>query len=97
MRGIVPNEKKDKGARVIQDIRNESLTEGFYMQKSLAERWRPIEDVLKRIQAEVTLRRIRIREFFIDFDNLRKNIVTGFQFRRILNTLNLPISEAEYQ
>lgn len=97
MRGIVPNEKKDKGARVIQDIRNESLTEGFYVQKSLAERWRPIEDVLKRIQAEVTLRRIRIREFFIDFDNLRKNIVTGFQFRRILNTLNLPISEAEYQ
>jgi len=49
------------------------------------------------VQAEVTLKRVRIREFFLDFDGLRKNIVTGLQFRRILNSLNLNFSEKEFK
>lgn len=42
-------------------------------------------------------KRVRIREFFLDFDGLRKNIVTGDQFKRIINMLNLTLSEEEYQ
>jgi Ca2+-binding EF-hand superfamily protein len=52
---------------------------------------------LKKIQAEVTLKRLRIREFFLDFDGLRKNIVTGAQFKRILHNLSLTLSENEYK
>ena len=32
--------------------------------------------VLKKIQGEVVMKRVRIREFFKDFDPLRKGIVT---------------------
>lgn len=52
---------------------------------------------MKRIQAEVTLKRVRIREFFLDFDGLRKNIVTGLQFRRILNGLNINLTDKEFK
>lgn len=51
---------------------------------------------MKRIQAQVTLKRIRIKEFFLDFDNLRKNIVTGDQFKRILANLGITLSENEF-
>lgn len=40
---------------------------------------------------------MRIREFFLDYDGLRKNIVTGLQFRRILNSLNLNFTDKEYK
>lgn len=45
----------------------------------------------------MTLRRIRIREFFLDFDGLRKNIVTGQQFKRILSNLNIYLTDAEFE
>jgi hypothetical protein len=63
----------------------------------LPDRAKPVEDILRRVQAEVTLKRLRIREFFLDFDGLRKNIVTGLQFRRILNSLNLAFSDKEFK
>ena len=44
----------------------------------------------------MTLKRIRIREFFLDFDGLRKNIVTGEQFKRILGNLNIFLSDTEF-
>lgn len=40
---------------------------------------------------------MRIREFFLDFDGLRKNIVTGLQFRRILNGLNINLTDKEFK
>ena len=66
------------------------------MEKKLPERLKPIADVIRRVQAEVTLKRIRIREFFLDFDGLRKNIVTGDQFKRILSNLNIYLTDAEF-
>jgi hypothetical protein len=63
----------------------------------LPDRAKPVEDILRRVQAEVTLKRLRIREFFLDFDGLRKNIVTGLQFRRVLNSLNLAFSDKEFK
>lgn len=38
------------------------------------------------------MKRIRIREFFIDFDTLRKNLVTKDQFVRIVSNYNVTIS-----
>lgn len=63
----------------------------------MPDRAKPVEDILRRVQAEVTLKRLRIREFFLDFDGLRKNIVTGLQFRRVLNSLNLAFSDKEFK
>ena len=48
---------------------------------------------MKKIQAQVALKRIRIKEFFLDFDGLRKNIVTGDQFKRVLATLGLILTD----
>jgi hypothetical protein len=42
-------------------------------------------DVEDRIRARVVMKRIRIEEFFHDFDKLRKGRVTGRQFQSILS------------
>lgn len=97
VRGIVPNERSTHLTNVVEDINNHSLTQAFYVSKRLPEQNLPINDILRRIQAEVTLKRIRIREFFLDFDGLRKNIVTGEQFRRVLASLNLQLSNNDYK
>lgn len=41
------------------------------------------------------MKRVRIREFFKDFDGLRKGTVTEIQFRRVLDVSNLKITEKE--
>lgn len=54
-------------------------------------------DVEKRLQALVAKDRIRIKEFFIDFDKLRKGTVGEAAFRTCLGTLNVRFSETEIQ
>ena len=62
MKGIVANKVPvDLTANIIKDVNNDSITEAFYLEKKLPERLKPIEDVIRRVQAEVTLKRIRIR------------------------------------
>ena len=41
--------------------------------------------------------RIRINEFFRDFDKLRKGIVTVGQFERVLCSLKLHLTDIEYK
>lgn len=41
------------------------------------------------------MKQIRIKDFFIDYDNLRKGIVSKQQFKRILNIKNLKLSDNE--
>lgn len=78
VRGIVPNEKQpDPFRNTIKDINKDSITEEFYVDKKIPEKVLPIQELMRKIQAQVTLKRIRIKEFFLDFDSLRKNIVTG--------------------
>lgn len=97
VKGIVPNTVvKDPNANVARDLHQDSLTDAFYVEKKLPPKLLPIEKVIRRLQAEVTLRRIRIREFFLDYDGLRKNIVTGDQFKRILSTLNIQLTDSEF-
>ena len=53
-------------------------------------------DVEQRLQALVVMKRVRIEEFFRDFDKLRKGKVTVPQFRSVLSMLNFPLTEAEF-
>jgi len=52
-------------------------------------------DVEKRMQAEILKRQVRIKEFFHDFDRLRKGTVGEAGFRTCLGTLNLRLTEDE--
>jgi len=45
-------------------------------------------DIEERIRALVVQKRVRVNEFFRDFDKLRKGKVTPTQFKAILATLN---------
>jgi len=53
-------------------------------------------EVERKIQAEVVMKKIRIKEFFKDFDGLRKGTVTESQFRRILDMTNIPLNNTEF-
>lgn len=55
------------------------------------------DDVLERIKAITVMKRIRITEFFLDFDKLRKGVVTKDQFRRILSLSGFTLTDNEYQ
>lgn len=54
-----------------------------------------IENVLGRIQVFVSPRRVRVREFFLDFDRLRCGRCSKTQFARALNLVGVRISDAE--
>jgi hypothetical protein len=43
------------------------------------------------------MKRVRVKEFFKDYDNLRKGTVTEIQFKRVLDVSNLKITEKEIQ
>jgi hypothetical protein len=48
----------------------------LFTSKQLQEVDRSLEQVIQKVQAEVVMKRVRIREFFRDFDTLRKGTVT---------------------
>jgi Ca2+-binding EF-hand superfamily protein len=54
-------------------------------------------DVEDRIRALVVMKRVRIEEFFQDFDKLRKGRVTQPQFRSILSQLGFTLTNEEYK
>jgi Ca2+-binding EF-hand superfamily protein len=53
-------------------------------------------DIEKRLQAKVVMKRVRIEEFFIDFDKLRRGKVTKKQFESILSMLNFNLTKEEF-
>jgi Ca2+-binding EF-hand superfamily protein len=54
-------------------------------------------DVEQRLQAQVVMKRVRIEEFFKDFDKLRKGKVTVTQFKTVLSMLNFNLTDDEFQ
>ena len=54
-------------------------------------------DVEDRLRAAVVERRVRIEEFFRDFDKLRKGRVTRTQFKSILSELNFNLTDDEFE
>jgi hypothetical protein len=59
VRGIKQNPVKPGDA--INDSKNIPFMETLYLNKQLPERLLPIQDLLRRIQAEVVAKRVRIR------------------------------------
>jgi len=55
------------------------------------------DDVEDRIRAIVVMKRVRIEEFFRDFDKLRKGHVTRNQFKGILSSMNFNLTEDEFE
>ncbi len=56
-----------------------------------------VEDVCARIRQVCSQRRIRISEFFRDFDKLRTGYITNAQFRIGLNLGKVQISSEEFK
>ena len=54
-------------------------------------------DVEDRLRATVVEKRVRIEEFFRDFDKLRKGRVTRSQFKSILSQLNFNLTDDEFE
>lgn len=65
-----------------------------YMQKRV-EIFNDPNDVETRLQHHVVMKRVRIEEFFNDFDKLRRGKVTKNQFQSILSMLNFQLSFQE--
>ena len=55
-----------------------------------------IKDVLDKIKNTVKINRIRLQEFFNDFDGLRKGLVSKAKFRTALDMANLSLRSEEY-
>lgn len=53
-------------------------------------------DIETRLQAAIVMKRVRIEEFFHDFDKLRKGKVTKHQFQSILSMMNFNLSREEF-
>ena len=53
-------------------------------------------DIESRIQTHVVMKRIRIGEFFKDYDKLRKGKVTANQFTTVLSMLSFKLTDEEY-
>lgn len=53
------------------------------------------DDIEKRIMARIAKDGIRIKQFFIDFDKLRKGTVGEAAFRTCIGTLGVNLTEAE--
>lgn len=56
-----------------------------------------IQDLIHRIQVYALPRRLRTREFFVNFDNLKTGRCTRVQFGRALNTLGVRLTDAEVE
>ena len=56
-----------------------------------------IEDVIARIRSTCLQQRIRVAEFFRDFDKLRSGFITQAQFRIGLNMAKIVLSSQEFQ
>ena len=52
------------------------LISNLFTQKKLTDNYNSVEMILKKIQGEVVMKRVRVKEFFKDYDPLRKGIVT---------------------
>eukprot|EP00930_Biecheleria_cincta_P070949 TRINITY_DN5850_c0_g1_i1.p1 TRINITY_DN5850_c0_g1~~TRINITY_DN5850_c0_g1_i1.p1 ORF type:complete len:812 (+),score=125.16 TRINITY_DN5850_c0_g1_i1:97-2532(+) len=55
------------------------------------------QDVMAKLQAIVAKRRLRLHDRFIDFDQLRKGVVTPGQMRTVLGIMRIDLRAAEYQ
>jgi hypothetical protein len=75
---------------------NVDIISNRFLQKRIETSNNP-NDVETRLQAAVVMKRVRIEEFFLDFDKLRKGRVTKNQFMSILSMLNFNLTAEEFK
>ena len=56
-----------------------------------------VDDLLFRIKAQIKKERIRLGEFFLDHDILRKGSVPKSKFRGVLYAQKIQLTDAEYE
>ncbi len=66
-----------------------------FLQKRIETSNNPL-DIEVRLQASVVMKRVRIEEFFYDFDKLRKGMVTKNQFMSILSMQSFNLTQEEF-
>lgn len=77
IKGVTPNSKEhDPNEGIVRDTQDLKLMQTLFTHKRLDLGDKNLEEIVKKIQAEVVMKRIRIKEFFKDFDNLRKGTVS---------------------
>ncbi|SCU70748.1 EF-hand domain containing protein, putative [Trypanosoma equiperdum] len=55
-----------------------------------------VGDVLQRVRVHAAQRRLRLNDFFTDFDKLNSGRITAGQLRRALAVNNIPVSDEEF-
>lgn len=95
--GVKPSESNFKAQPLVESADKLNFMNSLYIHKELAKPEKEVTGVLERIRAEVVMKRIRIREFFLDFDTLRKNVVTKDQFLRIVKNYNIGLPQEELE
>lgn len=78
------------------DTTNVDVIKNRYMHKRVDIMCDPT-DAEDRIRAVVVMKRIRIEEFFLDFDKLRKGRVTKTQFKAIMSQMGLQLTDNEFE
>ena len=66
-----------------------------FMQKRVEVSNNP-DDIENRLQHAIVMKRVRVEEFFLDFDKLRKGHVTKTQFESVLSMLSFNLTAGEY-
>lgn len=75
--GIKQNHKDiNPDDEFIEDREGLDLISTLFTSKKLTDNISQVEQVIKKIQGDVVMKRIRVREFFKDYDPLRKGMVT---------------------
>jgi len=86
---------RDAGSTYFQDSTTGlDVINNRFLQKRVETSNNP-SDVEQRLQALVVMKRVRIEEFFFDFDKLRKGKVSKTQFESILSMLNIHLTFEE--
>lgn len=94
--GVAAGQLRDAGSTFFQDSTlGLDIISNRFLQKRIEISNDP-NDVEVRLQAAVVMKRVRIEEFFYDFDKLRKGKVFKGQFQSILSMLNFNLTQEEF-
>lgn len=95
--GQLPGMLRDAGSTFFKDsTMGLDIISNRFLQKRIETFNNPL-DIEVRLQAAVVMKRVRIEEFFFDFDKLRKGKVTANQFMSIISMLGFGLTSEELE
>lgn len=78
-----------------EDTQNLDVINNRFMLQRVEKSNNP-DDIEDRLRSTVVMKRVRVEEFFLDFDKLRRGKVTKNQFEQILSMLNFNLTAEEF-